>query len=206
MKQCPECNEVFDEQKAFCDMDGSELVRIDSPPSIRQTSAPAGAIWVTGVIGGFIGVIVCVMLYLLFLAPRRESVQLDSQNNQNTESTSSKTNQTAVVPAQQLPPASPTESASPETEASPAASPIATATPQVTALNKGPIATGGKADAKSDHAIIKMKDGSLLEADAAWEDAQGIWFRRGNVVSFLDKSKVESITEPPQKPAETKTP
>ena len=26
MKQCPECNELFDDQKAFCDMDGSELI------------------------------------------------------------------------------------------------------------------------------------------------------------------------------------
>ena len=54
-----------------------------------------------------------------------------------------------------------------------------------------------------------MKDGSSLEADAAWEDAQGIWFRRSGVVSFLEKSRVEAITEPPPKrpaAAETKTP
>jgi hypothetical protein len=43
MKQCPECNEVFDNQKAFCDMDGSELVKLtDSPRAISQTNAPAG--------------------------------------------------------------------------------------------------------------------------------------------------------------------
>ena len=43
MKQCPECNEVFDNLKAFCDMDGSELVRLtDSPRAISQTNAAAG--------------------------------------------------------------------------------------------------------------------------------------------------------------------
>ena len=63
--------------------------------------------------------------------------------------------------------------------------------------------------AGGDRAIIKMKDGSTVEADAAWEDAQGIWFRRSGLVSFVEKSRVEAITEPPKKPSrgtETKTP
>ena len=216
MKQCPECNEVFDNLKAFCDMDGSELEKLtDSPRAISQTSASAGAtsVWVTGVIGGLIGIIVCVMLYLAFLAPGRESAQ-DRHNNQNTETAPAKSNQVAVVPTGQLLPsetaASPTESESPaEAEASPAVSPAAPAAPPPAALNNGPIATGGKYVSNGERAIIKMKDGSSLEADAAWEDAQGIWFRRSGVVSFLDRSRVEAITEPPQKrpaSAETKTP
>lgn len=208
MKQCPECGELFDEQKAFCDMDGAELIQAVSSNAVSQnsSSASAGSMWVTGVIGGLIGIFVCVMLYLLFLAPARETAQRDDQNNQNTESTAPKTN-VAVAPIGQRPPseiASPTESPSPE--ASPTATPVPTATPPSPALNKGPIATGGKTSGNSEHAIIKMKDGSTVEADAAWEDKQGIWYRRGNVVSFLDKSKVESISEPPPKPAETKTP
>ena len=218
MKQCPECNEVFDNLKAFCDMDGSELLKLtDSPRAISQTSAPSGSasVWVTGVIGGLIGIIVCVMLYLALLAPSRESAQQDRSDNQNTETVSPKSNQVAVVPTSQMPPretASPAESESPaEAEASPAASPVApaAATPPPAALNNGPIATGSKAVANGERAIIKMKDGSSLEADAAWEDAQGFWFRRGGVVSFVDRSRVEAIVEPPQKrPAavETKTP
>jgi cytoskeletal protein RodZ len=217
MKQCPECNEVFDNQKAFCDMDGSELVKLtDSPRAISQTNAPAGttSVWVTGVIGGLIGIIVCVMLYLAFLAPGRDTAQQNRSDNQNTETVPAKSNQVAVVPTSKLPSsettASPTESASPaEAEASPAASPAAAATPVSPALNRGPIATGDKTIAKGERAIIKMKDGSTVEADAAWEDAQGIWFRRSGVVSFLDKSRVEAITEAPEKhPAsvESKTP
>jgi hypothetical protein len=217
MKQCPECNEVFDNLKAFCDMDGAELVKLtDSPRAISQTNlSSASPVWVTGVIGGLIGIIVCVLLYIAFLAPGREAAQQDRRNNQNTETAPPKSNQLAVVPTSQVPPssetASPTESESPaEGEASPAPSPAApaAATPAPAALNNGPIATGGKT-ITSGSAIIKMKDGSSVEADAAWEDAQGIWFRRSGVVSFLDKSRVEAITEPPQKRpanAETKTP
>jgi hypothetical protein len=217
MKQCPECNEVFDNLKAFCDMDGAELVRLtDSPRAISQTNAAAGAgsIWVTGVIGGLVGIIVCVLLYLAFLAPGRETAQQDHRNNPNTETAPTKSNQVAVVPTGQLPPsettASPTESETPaEAEASPAASPAAPAAPPPAALNNGPIATGGKNGSNGERAIIKMKDGSSLEADAAWEDAQGIWFRRSGFVTFLDRSRVEAITEPPQKrpaSAETKAP
>jgi len=217
MKQCPECNEVFDNQKAFCDMDGAELVKLtDSPRAISETNAPAGStpMWVTGVIGGLIGIIICVLLYIAFLAPSRQTaLQQDHQNNQNTEVVPPKSNQVVVAPPQ-LPPsetASPTETASPaDAEASPAASPAtAAATPLPAVVNRGPIATGGKDGATAEHAIIKMKDGSTLEADAAWEDKQGVWFRRSNVVSFVDKSRVESIIEVPQKrpaAAETKTP
>ena len=214
MKQCPECNEVFDNQKAFCDMDGAELVKLtDSPRAISETNAPAGStpMWVTGVIGGLIGIIICVLLYIAFLAPSRETaLQQDHQNNQNTEVVPPKSNQVVVVPPQ-LPPsetASPTETASPaEAEASPSAPAAVTPLPAV--VNHGPIATGGKDVAAGERAIIKMKDGSTLEADAAWEDKQGVWFRRSNVVSFVDKSRVESIIEVPQKrpaAAETKTP
>jgi len=213
MKQCPECNEVFDNQKAFCDMDGSELVKLtDSPRAISETPPPSGStpVWVTGVIGGLIGIIICVLLYIAFLAPSRQTAS-QNQSNQNTETAPSKSNQIAVVPPNQLRPsetASPTETESPaEAEASPAASPAApAATPAV--VNHGPIAIGGKDAAAGERTIIKMKDGSSVEADAAWEDKQGIWFRRSNVVSFLDKSKVEAIIEAsPKRPAaETKTP
>jgi len=213
MKQCPECNEVFDNQKAFCDIDGSELVKLtDSPRAISQTNPQAGPtpVWVTGVIGGLIGIIICVLLYIAFLAPSRQTaLQQDHQNNQNTEVVAPKPNQIPVAPPQ-LPSetASPTETASPaEAEASPAAPSAATPLPAV--VNHGPIATGGKDGATAERAIIKMKDGSTLEADAAWEDKQGVWFRRSNVVSFVDKSRVESIIEVPLKrpaAAETKTP
>ena len=216
MKQCPECNEVFDNQKAFCDMDGSELVKLtDSPRAISETNPPGPPtpVWVTGVIGGLIGIIICALLYIAFLAPSRDTaLQQDHQNNQNTEVVPPKSNQIVVAPPQ-LPSetASPTETASPaEAEASPAASADApAATPLPAVVNHGPIATGGKDVAVTERAIIKMKDGSSVEADAAWEDKQGVWFRRSNVVSFVDKSRVESIVEVPQKrpaAAETKTP
>ena len=219
MKQCPVCNELFDDQKAFCDMDGSALV--DQTESLRaalvQTNVPSSSgnssAWVTGAIGGLIGVIICVLLYMLFLLPGRQTdLEQDRRANDTKESRPVTPGQVALVPTNQVranETPSPSETESPaEEEASP--SPAApAATPPPPPLNTGPIATGTTRElAGGERAIIKMKDGSTVEADAAWEDAQGIWFRRSGLVSFVEKSRVEAITEPPRKAAatESKTP
>ena len=219
MKQCPVCKETFDDQKAFCDMDGSELV--DQTDSLRaalsQANPPASSAsasaWVTGTIGGLIGIIICVLLYMLFILPgRQQQLEEDRHAKETKETTAVKPSQVALVPVNnQIPAPSPipSETASPAEEAaSPSPAAPAAATPPPAALNNGPIATGTKEAAKSEHAIIKMKDGSIVEADAAWEDAQGVWFRRSGLVSFVEKSRVEAITEPQRKPAaaESKTP
>jgi hypothetical protein len=206
MKQCPECNELFDDQKAFCDMDGSALSNVNVPPPSGNSSA-----WVTGAIGGLIGVIICVLLYMLFLLPGRQSdLEQDRRAAQTKEPTVVQPSRVALVPANnQIPAIEPSPTESPAEEA-PSPSPAAArpATPPPAALNNGPIATGTTKELTGgEHAIIKMKDGSTVEADAAWEDAQGIWFRRSGLVSFVEKSRVEAITEPQRKPAtESKTP
>jgi hypothetical protein len=205
MKQCPECNELFDDQKAFCDMDGSALSNVNVPSSGNSSA------WVTGAIGGLIGVIICVLLYMLFLLPGRQSdLEQDRRAAQTKEPTVVQPSRAALVPANnQIPATEPSPTESPAEEA-PSPSPAAAlpATPPPAALNNGPIATGAAREpAGTDRAIIKMKDGSTVEADAAWEDAQGIWFRRSGLVSFVEKSRVEAITEPQRKPAtESKTP
>ncbi|HYV11522.1 MAG TPA: hypothetical protein VE980_11530 [Pyrinomonadaceae bacterium] len=203
MKQCPECNELFDDEKAFCDMDGSALSNVTVPSSGNSSA------WVTGAIGALIGVIICVLLYMFFLLPGRQSdLEQDRRAAQTKETTAVQPTRAALVPANsQIPVTEPSPSPSEEVPSpSPAAAPPAT--PPPAALNNGPIATGTTREpAGSDRAIIKMKDGSTVEADAAWEDAQGIWFRRSGLVSFVEKSRVEAITEPQRKPAtESKTP
>jgi hypothetical protein len=65
-------------------------------------------------------------------------------------------------------------------------------------LNQGPISTGEKKTKSTDsdssvQTVIEMNDGSTLDVDAAWEDKQGIWYRRGGLVSFVDSSRVKAI-------------
>lgn len=213
MKQCPECHEQFDDQEVFCDQDGAALM--DQTDSLRDALHHAqprqsSSAWITGAIGGFVGVIICVLLYALFLAPDQRSLEEQNRRSSQTQNTTPvRSTQMAAVPAPQNSPPVEAESPSPEEEA--AASPAPAAPPPATtaALNNGPIATGTRQSREGERALIKMKDGSSVEADAAWEDAQGVWYRRSGLVSFVEKSRVEAITDPPQRQpakAEVKTP
>jgi Zn-finger nucleic acid-binding protein len=40
---------------------------------------------------------------------------------------------------------------------------------------------------------IRMVDGSTIEVDEAWEDADGFWYKRGGVTQFIVKSRVKGI-------------
>ncbi len=206
MKECPKCQELFDDAEAFCDQDGTAL--IDQTDSLREALThaqprPASSAWITGAIGGFVGVIICVLLYVLFLAPDYRNDQNDRRASQAEDAVPSRATQLAAAPVRTNTPPAEVASPSPEEEAEASPSPAAAANPATTAppaaLNNGPIATGTKQSREGERAIIKMKDGTSVEADAAWEDAQGVWYRRSGLVSFVEKSRVEAITNPPQR-------
>ncbi|MDQ3753950.1 MAG: lytic transglycosylase domain-containing protein [Acidobacteriota bacterium] len=40
---------------------------------------------------------------------------------------------------------------------------------------------------------LHMADGTTFEVDEAWEDAQGVWFRRGNVTQRIERASVRRI-------------
>lgn len=40
---------------------------------------------------------------------------------------------------------------------------------------------------------LRLSDGSTVEVDEAWEDAQAVWYRRGGVTSRLERSRVRAI-------------
>ena len=42
---------------------------------------------------------------------------------------------------------------------------------------------------------LKMKDGTTVEVDEAWEDSQGVWYRRGGVTNLVDKSRVREVVK-----------
>ena len=127
MKQCPECNELFDDQKAFCDMDGTGLIDQADTVSVglSQATPPSGnsSVWVTGIIGGMIGVIVCVLIYLVFLAPDRNALDQDKRATETKETTPARPSQVALAPSNNQLPAteapSPTDTESPAEVASP---------------------------------------------------------------------------------------
>ncbi len=52
------------------------------------------------------------------------------------------------------------------------------------------LATGATAD------TLRLTDGKSIEVDAAWEDADGIWFTRNGVTEFIARSRVRRIERP----------
>src|SRR6266542_3552216 len=207
MKQCPECQESFDNELNFCDLDGMPLV--DETALLRAALQPLDGIGIgaqirqngrlslssaapTIVIGILIGIVLCLVVHVVSLT-RVQNAEPRSQSK----STSAK---------QQFAPPRSTQVASALTpEPTPAPSvdePLPERTPEATAspmaspplLNTGPISTGGKQSGEWGRAVIKLKDGASIEVDAAWEDGQGLWYRRGSMVSFVEHDRVQAIT------------
>jgi Zn-finger nucleic acid-binding protein len=40
---------------------------------------------------------------------------------------------------------------------------------------------------------LKLADGSTMQVDEAWEDAQGVWYRLGGVTHWVERSRVKQV-------------
>jgi type IV secretory pathway VirB10-like protein len=213
MKQCPACGESFDDAHTFCDLDGAvltgeeELLReslvrqTETLPEVRTDQKPSSA-WAIGVGGVFVGVILCAIAYLVLMWPSRTNQpEPVHQSARTKEIAAAQPPRTVAAPAPLVSPLpSPAEEISLDPDAQAAATPIAsTSIPKVSAnLNEQSVSTGEKTQAENKHTLILMKDGSSVEADAAWQDSQGVWYRRSGLVSFVESNRVERITEATQ--------
>jgi hypothetical protein len=212
MKRCPECHEYFSDEEGFCDIHGAPL--LDDTVLLREALthptansgndlSGANSTLVPILLGGLVGIALCLLVYVILLPPLGPPRLGGEDGRASRQFANNKSNQMVMASSVESRPSSPAVAATvtptKEEEAQSAASPSAAATvsPEVApaALNNGPISTGGRRTTESVHPVIKMKDGSSVEADAAWEDSQGIWYRRGGLVSFVDRSRVEKIIE-----------
>jgi hypothetical protein len=208
MKRCPQCYEVYDESERFCEVDGKELLTDPAAAPEPQAASPAppaaGASWLpAATLGVLIGIGIGAGIFAaitLSSASKEADPQVVREAPEYREQAPS-VRATAV--ANPAPTAEPEESPSPEAEeeAQAEASPQPTEDNKtvVTEFNRGPISTGKKP--KTDESevaglqtVIEMNDGSTLDVDAAWEDKQGIWYRRSGLVSFVESSRVKAIT------------
>ena len=217
MKKCPECDETFGDHQNFCDVDGSPLLDDIAvlqtalqnfvPEETIAEGSPSQFSWSTAIIGILIGIILC-LIALTF----RSSIFPDSRDTNRKSSASERPSrpvfsQVASTQPRELAPAPVTEAISDEEEAQPDPSPSVEAPRTERAppsLNNGPVSTGAKREGEQGKTLIKLKDGSAVTADAAWEDGQGVWFRRGGLVSFVERNQVEAISDiaQPKEPSE----
>lgn len=192
MRRCPECNSLFPDAEHFCEADGTPLVTVDDPPGplpIERTPHPKSNEWLLP-IGVLAGIVLGVLLVLVYFVTSRQT----AQENSNTTSSSSSAQQQVVPPLRPAPPA--TASPSPEPSVEPSASPsVETPSPENSSArvvsSSNPISTAAKGT--SDPVIIRLNSGLTIEADEAWQTAEGIWYRKNSVVSLLDPKNVKAI-------------
>jgi hypothetical protein len=205
MKRCPQCYERYENTAMFCEADGQRL--LDDPVMIVNEQdlvpdtplKPRNEYFVIGLIGVLTGVLLCGVAYLGYSLLQTESDANESQRPVARQMSEPAQSRPVSARAAEAAPA-PSESPSPEQEA--IASPEPSQQPQADVvsarLNRGPISTAPEptdsADGAKSKTIIEMQDGSVIEVDAAWKDAQGVWYRRGGLVSFVESPRVKAIT------------
>jgi hypothetical protein len=206
MKRCPQCYASYEDQARFCENDGHDLL-VDpaslAKPEVVVVAAASRSIWPAATLGVVAGVVIGAGVFAVaFLFSRPET------HDQATVRAATEVHETALprraVTSDSVPTPEPEASPSPdeeqeaEAEAEPSPAPSAETQTTSVRLNQGPISTGEKpAAGDGDNAVqtvIEMKDGSTLDVEAAWEDKQGVWYRRSGLVSFVDSSRVKAIT------------
>ena len=185
MKRCPECNTLFPDLNRFCDLDGTPL--IDDQP--KQPSEN----WKILAVGAIVGVSLGIVLFLIYFGLSRE-------HTPETASTAASTTAAAVpAPPPLIARPEPEQSPSPEPSPSPSASPTPSPSPSpAVKLSSSPISTSLTA---STRVIIRLKNGSVIDADEAWEGKEGIWYRRNGVVVLLDPAQVNAVEHPSAAPS-----
>jgi hypothetical protein len=212
MKRCPECYDIYDESEKFCDMDGQLLLADpSSSDSGAETTQPSldglhlkRESWLTGLVGVMAGITLSAGGYAGYAL---WTIEADSKE-QETRGYASEMRQpvqsirNAPTPISHLSKA-PGEEPAPDVVADVLPdSPVPAPETQTVAarLNEGPVSTGhltrnkDSEDRVKVRTIIQMKDGTAVEVDAAWEDTQGVWYRRGGLVSFVERLRVKAIT------------
>ena len=213
MKRCPQCYEAYDDEERFCEADGQELLADPTfSPPVETVMAPAppaarAVWWPAAALGILVGVVIGAGV---FAAGALMSTSEPDQSPATRRAVEPRETVAArpVVSANSAPTPEADESPSPEAEeqaeAEPSPVPEAENKTASVQLNQGPISTGEKKTKSTEsesgvQTVIEMNDGSTLDVDAAWEDQQGIWYRRGGLVSFVDSSRVKAIAA--RKPA-----
>ena len=51
---------------------------------------------------------------------------------------------------------------------------------------------------------LKLVDGTTIDADEVWEDAQGVWYRRGGVTHLVERTRVRAVEREEKKSGDDK--
>jgi hypothetical protein len=206
MKLCPQCDFIYEDDQAFCDMDGKELIfnavaafaEQDSvsaqSPGLEKSRARRVALALAA------AALLASLLCLIYLAQRRQL-----QNSAT--SVQSSTQPSLGEPVAQSSPAAsiantaidaslqgePNASAG----ASPVSSPAAEASTPAHALETSARASDAALGSGPAPVILRLTNGAVIKADDAGQTRNGVWYRQGGMVTFLKRGQVKAIERNP---------
>ena len=191
MKRCPECDAVFSDTVKFCELDGARLT--DGSDVIEQSEAvPNGISKSLTPIAAVGGLIIGVLLVLIYLVVSRDRVQEPVRTSSSAPTVAQQQVPSRPVVTQPLPIESPSLEPSPSPSPSVQPSPSPSPTSKPIELSSSPISTTNGQD-KTGPVTIKLESGLTIEADEAWKTAEGIWYRKGGIVSLLNPKDIKAV-------------
>jgi hypothetical protein len=195
MKQCPKCSSSFPDEDRFCEIDGTPLL----PAVIQNSNTNKKMLLLIAVVGTSLGVVL-VFAYLSFsnetAAPQPSNSSIAQQQF------------APVAPSRPDPTVEPSPSPSIASSPSPSVepSPSPQISPSPVQFSSSQISVGAGAPAVTGQLIIRLVSGAKIEAEEVWQTGEGIWYRKGTVISMLDPKNVKSIDKVPAAPPSTVPP
>ncbi len=208
MKRCPECDSVFPDTEKFCELDGAQLVDADdegndvteqeifnlSTREVDQQARRPESSQKTVAIVAVAGVAIGLVLFLVYYAMTRQPTTENS--NQSSLSSSIVPPPGPLLPSHRSSVASSSPSVEPSPSPSATPSPSTNPSPERVELSSNPISTAADGKTRTGPVIIRLTDGSSIEADEAWQTGEGIWYRRRGIVTLLNPNQVKTIEKP----------
>jgi hypothetical protein len=208
MKRCPACAESYTDEQKFCELDGTPLVLepMAADRGSPEVARPAGAAppvqrpraWLTLIIGLALGAVACAAFIAAYRALTPERAPAPTQATKDVNEAPARPAPTARTTPPATPSAEPSVEATPSPSTSP--TPPAPAPPQddgLASLSDAPAATGGTGQSAAQPVRLRLIDGGVIEADEAWRTPRGIWYRRGSVVTLLERARLHSVERRP---------
>lgn len=199
MKRCPSCKFIYLDSDEACDFDGDRLVVVEENslegaaaesatlPPLPATTRGSRTIALAAVVGLGLGVVI---FLIYFAAARRPQpvVQVVQPAVQ------------LATPSQPEPSPISTPAPSPSIEASPAERRSASPVPSSTrvSMSRNPVSTSTQTGTQTS-ALIRLTNGSRIEADEVWRTKEGVWYRRNGLVTLLKASQVKAIEKSPRR-------
>jgi hypothetical protein len=216
MRLCPQCDFIYEDDQAFCDMDGKELVHGPATVVVGQNVAPPTRLTISLEsrsksrrfrVPVAAGVGLANVLSVIYTAQLQRSRSSRADHSSNQASVLPTARDTSAQPSfansslrRQAGEQLAVQTSSPSSDVA-----VGSLPPSTASATSVPLTNPGAAErSPGNHrgpVIVRLNNGASIKADDAWETKEGVWYRQAGMVTFLKRSDVRAIERlPPPAP------